>query len=145
MDESPDPQLPSSDAPAGDASHATAGGIHVLVSNRQHRAVDAGSLARLAAETLEREGVSAPAELSLSFVTAEEIEDLHVRYLNEPGPTDVLSFPMDEHGLLGDVVVCPEEAARNNPADVEGELRLLVVHGSLHILGYDHEEEDDRR
>jgi len=61
MDESPDPQLPSSDAPAGDASHATAGGIHVLVSNRQHRAVDAGSLARLAAETLEREGVSAPA------------------------------------------------------------------------------------
>jgi probable rRNA maturation factor len=64
--------------------------------------------------------------------------------MGEPGPTDVLSFPMDEDGLIGDVVVCPVVAAANNP-DAEGELRLLVAHGVLHLLGYDHEEEEDRR
>jgi probable rRNA maturation factor len=64
--------------------------------------------------------------------------------MGEEGATDVLSFPMDEDGLLGDVVIAPAEAARNNP-DVEAELRLLVAHGVLHLLGYDHEEEAERR
>jgi probable rRNA maturation factor len=56
-----------------------------------------------------------------------------------------LSFPLGEDGLLGDVVVCPSEARRNNPDDPSAELRLLVTHGVLHLLGYDHEEEEDRR
>jgi probable rRNA maturation factor len=114
----------------------------VLVSNLQDAPVDAEGLATLAARTLEGEG-RRNVELSLSFVSPAQIEDLHVRYLDEPGPTDVLSFPMDEEGLLGDVVVCPEVAAKNNP-DVEAELRLLVVHGVLHLLGYDHQEDTDR-
>jgi probable rRNA maturation factor len=64
--------------------------------------------------------------------------------LDEPEPTDVLSFPLDdvdEGGtrLLGDVVIAPAVAARNNPSDPEAELRLLLVHGILHLLGYDHE------
>jgi probable rRNA maturation factor len=71
------------------------------------------------------------------------MEGLHVRYLGEEGPTDVLSFPLGEDGLLGDVVVCPVEASRNNP-DLQAEVRLLVAHGVLHLLGYDHEEEDQR-
>ena len=91
-----------------------AGGPRVLVSNRQTRPVDESALADVAVRTLTEEGAG-DVELSLSFVDTKEMEDLHVRFLAEPGPTDVLSFPMDEDGLVGDVVICPEEAARNNP------------------------------
>ena len=119
------------------------GGPNVLVSDRQGDAVDTEGLASLAADVLVGEG-RGDVELSLSFVTEDEIAALHVRYMDEPGPTDVLSFPMDEDGLLGDVVVCPAVAARNNPADSQGELRLLVAHGVLHLLGHDHEEERGR-
>jgi probable rRNA maturation factor len=122
---------------------ASAGRLGVFVSNRQGLPVDEAELAVLAERTLESEGRT-EGELSLSFVDAVEMEELHRRYLGESGPTDVLSFPMDEQGLLGDVVICPAEAARNNP-DLKAELRLLVVHGVLHLLGYDHEEEHDRR
>ena len=115
----------------------------VLVSNRQDLPVADAALSQLAGRTLEAEGV-ADGELSLSFVTDEEMADLHERYMGEPGPTDVLSFPMGEDALLGDVVVCPREATRNNP-DLGSELRLLVIHGILHLLGYDHEDEEDRR
>ena len=73
--------------------------------------------------------------------------DLHERYMDEPGPTDVLSFPLDEadgtgdgRRLLGDVVIAPAVAARNNPDDPAAELRLLLVHGILHLLGHDHED-----
>ena len=117
--------------------------MSVLVSNRQESPVDEATLAALAERTLVSEGRRG-VELSLSFVGEEEMADLHVRYMDEPGPTDVLSFPMDEDGLIGDVVVCPAEAARNN-TDVAAELRLLVDHGVLHLLGYDHEADDDRR
>ena len=104
--------------------------------------MDADGLADLAERTLDGEGRD-QGELSISFVTPEEISALHQRYMHEPGPTDVLSFPLDEDGLLGDVVICPEVAADHNP-NVEDELRLLVVHGVLHLLGYDHEEDAER-
>ncbi|MEX1264835.1 MAG: rRNA maturation RNase YbeY [Actinomycetota bacterium] len=122
----------------------------VIVSNRQPRAVDEQALAALAAETLAAEGVER-GELSLSFVDEREITGLHERYVHEPGPTDVLSFPLDDDDVdedgvrvLGDVVIAPSVAARNNPADPEAEMRLLVVHGVLHVLGYDHEDDDER-
>ena len=120
----------------------------VLISNRQSATIDEVGLARLARTTLAGEGVL-DAELSVSFVEEAEIEDLHVRYMDEPGPTDVLSFPLDdvdEGGtrLLGDVVIAPAVAARNNPADPEAELRLLLVHGILHLLGYDHEVDAEK-
>jgi len=119
----------------------------VIVSNRQPHAVDEQALAALAAQTLAAEG-HAGAELSLSFVDETEMSELHERYLHEPGPTDVLAFPLDvdEDGVrvLGDVVIAPSVAARNNPSDPEAELRLLVVHGVLHVLGYDHEDDDER-
>jgi probable rRNA maturation factor len=120
----------------------------VLVSDRQGSALDVDGLAELARATLRGEGID-EAELSLSFVDESEIEDLHVRYLHEPGPTDVLSFPLDgedERGIrvLGDVVIAPAVAARNNPDDPGAELRLLVVHGVLHLLGYDHEDDAEK-
>jgi probable rRNA maturation factor len=122
----------------------------VLVDDRQSDAVDLDPLLAVARETMTGEGV-ADAELSLSFVTEDEIADLHQRYMGEAGPTDVLSFPLDEDDrdedgvrILGDVVIAPAVAARTNPDDPAAELRLLVVHGILHLLGYDHMDETDR-
>jgi probable rRNA maturation factor len=112
--------------------------------------LDVDALVMLARETLRGEGLGA-AELSVSFVETDEIEELQVRYMDEPGPTDVLSFPLDaddvdEDGvrLLGDVVIAPSVAAANNPGAPDQELRLLLVHGILHLLGYDHEEDGEK-
>ena len=122
----------------------------VLVDDRQSEAVDLDPLLAVARQTMAGEGV-ADAELSLSLVTEDEIADLHERYMDEPGSTDVLSFSLDEDDrdedgvrILGDVVIAPAVAARNNPEDPAAELRLLVVHGILHLLGHDHMDEADR-
>lgn len=122
----------------------------ILASDRQDAPLDQAALIALARNTLIAEG-HAQVELSLSFVTDAEIAELHERYMHEPGPTDVLTFPLDEDDvteeglrMLGDVVIAPAVAATNNPADPAAELRLLVVHGVLHILGYDHEQDGER-
>ncbi len=120
----------------------------VLVSNRQPEPVDEAGVRELAQATLRGEG-QIDVELSVSFVDETEIEDLHVRFMDEPGPTDVLSFPLDdvdEDGvrLLGDVVIAPAVATRNNAKDPAAELRLLLVHGILHLLGYDHEVDAEK-
>ena len=120
----------------------------VLISNRQTIPVDEDGLTALARQTLHAEGRTG-VELSVSFVDETEMADLHVRYMDEEGPTDVLSFSLDEVDdrgvrLLGDVIVAPSVAARNNPDDPAGEVRLLLVHGILHVLGYDHEDDTER-
>lgn len=123
----------------------------VLVDDRQDFALDIEGLTALARVCLEGEG-AANAELSVSFVDDGEIAELQGRYLGEEGPTDVLSFPIDEIDetgqdgvrILGDVVIAPSVAARNNPDDPAGELRLLIVHGILHLLGHDHVEDEQR-
>jgi probable rRNA maturation factor len=121
----------------------------IALDDRQGDAVDLEGLMTLARATLLGEGI-ADAELSISLVTEEEIAGLHERYLHEAGPTDVLSFPLDdeagEDGLrqLGDVVIAPAIAARNNPDDPAAELRLLLVHGILHLLGHDHMDDGER-
>ena len=126
----------------------------ILISDRQGRGLDLDALSRLARDTLTREGLRR-VELSVSFVDEAEIAELHERYMHEPGPTDVLSFPLDPDDVersgsgdgvrvMGDIVIAPAVAAANNPADPDGEIRLLLVHGILHLLGYDHEEEDER-
>ncbi|MDQ4109375.1 MAG: rRNA maturation RNase YbeY [Actinomycetota bacterium] len=125
----------------------------ILISNRQDRPVDEEGLRELARDTLRGEGIER-AELSVSFVDRAEMAGLHERFMDEPGPTDVMSFPLDDadeatageglRRLLGDVVVAPAEAARNNPDDPDAELRLLLVHGTLHLLGYDHQDDGAR-
>ena len=97
--------------------------------------------------------------MSIIFVDEEAMEKLHVQWLDLPGPTDVMSFPMDElrpgtpdaptpEGLLGDVVLCPsvaaKQAAEAGHSAVE-EMLLLTVHSILHLLGYDHMEEEERK
>jgi probable rRNA maturation factor len=119
----------------------------VLLSNRQDVPVDEDALAGLAMTALRGEGVDV-FELSVSLVDVDEMSDLHDNYLGEPGPTDVLSFALDDADgegvrLLGDVVICPAYARQNND-DLDAELRLLVVHGVLHLLGHDHDDDADR-
>jgi probable rRNA maturation factor len=115
---------------------------HVAISNRQALPVDEPGLADLARRVLVGEEVRR-GELALSFVTEEEMAGLHERFMGEPGPTDVLAFSQDDRELLGDVVVCPAVAGHHNP-DLPAELRLLVVHGVLHLLGYDHQVPEER-
>jgi probable rRNA maturation factor len=88
-------------------------------------------------------------ELTLSFVGSEDIAELNVEHMGVSGPTDVLSFPMDDEPLgdvptlLGDVVISPAVAARqyaDHAGTIDDELALLVVHGILHVLGHDHAE-----
>jgi probable rRNA maturation factor len=130
-----------------DDPHLDEGWPRILISNRQDAPLDEEGLRSLARAALRGEGIER-AELSVSFVDTDEIAELHERFMDEPGPTDVLSFPLEDVDedarLLGDVVIAPAEAARNNPADPAAELRLLLVHGILHLLGYDHEEDGAR-
>ena len=97
-------------------------------------------------------GIHPDSELSISLVDEIEMSSLHMRWLDESGPTDVLSFPMDElkpfsatsgPGMLGDIVLCPEYAkpqAKGSGHSIQEEVELLTVHGVLHLLGFDHRE-----
>lgn len=135
---------------------ATEGRVEVHVVDEQHdHHVDAGRWAALAAATLEAEGVRGPAEANLLFVGPEAMEHLNRRHMGAEGPTDVLSFPIDggsgeEAGglsLVGDIVLCPAVAESNAPGHAGGyddEIALLIVHGCLHLLGYDHATDSDR-
>lgn len=120
--------------------------------------VDQQLLGRLAEHVLARLHVHPDAELSVAVVDEEEMARLHVEWMGLPGPTDVLSFPMDElrpgtpeqpaQGTLGDIVLCPTVALRQAEAaghPAADELCLLTVHGILHLLGHDHAEPDERR
>ena len=93
-------------------------------------------------------------EISLTFVDVTEMEELHIKWMNEPGPTDVLSFPMDmpeskgEVVTLGDIVIAPAVAAQQASTaghSVEHEIYILATHGLLHILGYDHADPDEEK
>ena len=129
------------------------------VNNESGVEVDARALAELSRFVLDRLHIHPLAELSLLLVDPAAMEALHVQWMDEPGPTDVLSFPMDElrpgsedrepePGLLGDVVICPQVAetqAASAGHTSEDELHLLCTHGILHLLGYDHAEADEEK
>lgn len=122
-------------------------------ASRGSGSFDAERWGELARRSLVHEGVEGVAELSLTFVDADRIAELHATHLGGEGPTDVLAFPLDRDDdalapvrLLGDVVVCPEVAARQAEArgiDTDDEIALLVVHGVLHVLGHRHGEPDE--
>jgi len=141
------------------------------VADEQHdQPVELTRWHALAENVLAAEGVRGNVELSVLFVDEVAIADLNKRFNSSSGPTDVLAFPIDEEPaeggrspdsggsgpgytpseptelptLLGDVVICPQVAARNAPdhaGTLEDELALLVVHGILHLLGMDHHED----
>ena len=100
-------------------------------------------------------GLSQECDLDVLLVDEEEMTQLHVKWMDEPGPTDVLTFPMDEirphsikPGILGDIVICPPVAIRQAESDGHAfihEMSILGVHGLLHIVGYDHADKEDEK
>jgi probable rRNA maturation factor len=133
--------------------------VSIEVNNESGVTVDEAEIAALARNVLDAMRVHHQAELSVVLVDEDAMEQLHVQWMDEPGPTDVLSFPMDElrpgkedeepePGLLGDVVLCPQVAkvqARAAGHSFEEELLLLTTHGILHLLGFDHAEPEQEK
>ncbi len=133
--------------------------MSIELNNESGMRVDEAVLRRLASYALNCMHVHADAELAVVLVDESAMEQLHVQWMDEPGPTDVLSFPMDElrpgtadqvtpPGLLGDVVICPQVAANQAAASGHAtldEIKLLLTHGILHLLGFDHAEPEQER
>ena len=108
-----------------------------------------------------RMDVHPAAELCIQMVDLDAMAELHVKWMDLPGPTDVMSFPMDEltpggrpdmadagPATLGDIVLCPQfaaEQAKKQKHSYEHELAVLTVHGVLHLLGFDHAEPDEEK
>jgi probable rRNA maturation factor len=149
------------------ARHEQLTRMSIEIANESGTAVDEAALAALARHVLDAMRMHPLAELSVLLVDSVTMAGLHQRWLGEPGPTDVLAFPMDElrppppgseradrgdegggvPGLLGDVVLCPDvasEQARVAQHPLADELEMLCTHGILHLLGYDHAEPGER-
>ena len=116
--------------------------------------VDLDGSEALAEAVLDAEGVAANTEVSLVLLPPAEMAELNAAHRGKDGPTDVLSFSFDDDGpvlegsevLLGDIVICPAVAVANahdHDVSLEAELELLVVHGCLHLLGWDHEVDEE--
>ena len=131
----------------------------IEITNESGIDVDETVLLRLTENNLAELFVSPDADLAILLVDEGAMESLHVQWMDEPGPTDVLSFPMDElrpgtedaptpEGLLGDIVLCPQVAETQAQAaghSTMDELILLTTHGLLHLLGFDHAEPPEER
>lgn len=132
--------------------------MSIEIDNRSGAICAEVELVDLAAFTLRELLVDKRAELEISLVDEAEMTRLHEEWMDEAGPTDVLSFPMDELRpnelsendevpvVLGDVVICPDVAQKQGDTaghGMEQELRILLVHGILHLLGFDHLEPED--
>ena len=133
--------------------------MSVDVTNETQWVIDPKVFSDLGIWVLDQMRVSTQSDLTIMFVDPDPIAELHMRWMNLEGPTDVMSFPMDElrpgtqeeptpAGLLGDIVLCPQVAetqalaAKHSTLD---ELILLTTHGTLHLLGFDHAEPAEER
>jgi len=128
------------------------------LNNESGVEADELGLIELARFALDKLRIHPQAELSILLVDETTMADYHERFMDLPGPTDVMSFPMDElrapeddeeppMGLLGDIVLCPQVTARQAPDNgrsVDGEAEYLLIHGLLHLLGHDHAEPEEK-
>ena len=133
--------------------------MSVELTNESGFPVDEESLQAVTIHAMASMNVHPDADVAIVLVDENAMADLHLQWMDEPGPTDVLSFPMDElrpghegedaaEGILGDIVLCPTVAQKQ--ADAAGhslmdELHLLTVHGMLHLLGFDHAEPEEEK
>ena len=135
--------------------------MNLLIANNTSEELDLDLISERAEKTIEEvlrvEKIEENVEVSLSIVDKDEIHILNRDYRDVDRPTDVLSFPMDEEGfdnegnpilLLGDIVICLD-VAKDQAADfghsLEREIMYLICHSTLHLLGYDHIEEADKK
>ena len=128
------------------------------VLNETDYEIDIAEFVQLADFVLSAMHVSTEVELNIIFIDPEPMEELHVRWLDLEGPTDVMSFPMDalrpgtaEHptasATLGDICICPqvaEKQAREAGHSTAEEMLFLATHGMLHLMGYDHAEPEEK-
>ena len=133
--------------------------MSIDVLNESDFSLDEMELVACAKYVMGEMKVHPQADLCVKLVDEPAMEVLHVKWMDLPGPTDVMSFPMDElrpgrdgqepaEGVLGDIVLCSSFAARQAVGAghaTEEELLLLLTHGILHLLGYDHAEPDEER
>jgi probable rRNA maturation factor len=135
--------------------------VTIEVANESGIDVSESELISVAKFVITQMDVNPAAELSMVLLDTAAMADLHMRWMDLPGPTDVMSFPMDElepggrpdapepgPAMLGDIVLCPEFAAEQAAAaghSLGHELALLTIHGVLHLLGYDHGEPDEEK
>jgi len=134
--------------------------MSVFVADEQAETFDLVDLHSLAEMVMAEEGYPPDAEVTLLFVDEKEIASYNQRFLDRDGATDVLAFPVEEllpglvpdtdpHGpplMLGDVVIAPgyvRRQADQSGVTFEDEMALMVTHGILHLLGYDHEADED--
>ena len=127
----------------------------IELSNESSKPCNEDDLISVAAFAITAMGVHSDSDLSITIVDEDRMSELHVELMDLEGPTDVLSFPMDEMlpnsaadgpGIIGDIVLCPEfAAAQAVNHSLDDELALLTVHGVLHCLGYDHAESEEER
>ena len=126
--------------------------MKIDLENKTNYQLDEARLISLADFSLTKLGIHPDSELGIRLVNEIEMEELHQKWMNLSGATDVMSFPMDEikpdsasngPGIIGDIVLCPEFASRNGKQSTDLEIELLTVHGVLHLLGFDHEKIED--
>ena len=126
--------------------------MSIELENNSQTECDEAGLISLATFALKKMGVHPDSDLSITIVDEAEMSSLHVQWMDLEGPTDVLSFPMDEvkphstasgPATVGDIVLCPAFAAKQGlPHSLEHELNILTAHGVLHLLGFDHAEKE---
>jgi len=134
--------------------------VNVLFADEQDEPIVTNELLQLAELVLEAEGLEQETGVSLVLIDEKQMTELNERFMGKEGPTDVLSFPIEDAvpGIppvrsrggppieLGDIFIAPAVVHRNadrNGVPFEDELSLMVVHGLLHLLGWNHEEEDE--
>jgi probable rRNA maturation factor len=127
----------------------------IEIENRSGQLAPESDVLKLLQFSVKELGLHPECELTLVFINDAEMEELHVKWMNLPGTTDVMSFPMDEvrpndpePGILGDIVISPLVArsqAEKAGHSYEHEVKILAAHGLLHLLGYDHQELEEER
>jgi len=127
----------------------------IEIENRSGHLAPEAEIKKLLEFSFKELGLHPDCDLSLAFINDTEMEQLHLKWMNLPGSTDVMSFPMDElkpnhpdPGILGDIVISPIFArtqAEKAGHSFEHEVKILAAHGLLHLLGYDHQEVSEEK